>query len=131
MRKLFFFFSFLFYLAVTISAQENKVRFARPDLVKPFSIHVSQQHLDEIRRKVSAGKIPRQMPPDSGFTSNWQTGMDMEWLKGLQDYWVKKYDWRKAERRLNSYPQFIAHIDEYNIQFYFIKGEGKNPTPLI
>src|SRR5258708_19350053 len=63
--------------------------------------------------------------------SNWETGMDMKWLKGLQSYWVNSFDWRKQERLLNSYPQFIADVDGFEIQFYYIKGEGKNPLPLL
>lgn len=125
----------IFFSCVSISFSQqshgNLRDFAHPELIKAFKINIPQKRIDDIRERVLTSRIPRQMPPDSGFTSNWQTGMDVKWLEGLKQYWLNKYDWRKAEKRLNSYPQYIAHIDGYDIQFYYIKGEGKNPTPLI
>ena len=104
--------------------------FARPDLVRRFEIHVPQTKLDSAMKKVKTATLPRQMPPRDN-ASNWETGMDMNWLRGLQSYWINSFDWRKQERFLNSYPQFIANIDGFAIQFYYIKGEGNNPLPLV
>src|SRR5258708_7412932 len=108
----------------------SSVDFARPDLVRRFEIHIPQTRLDSVMKKVRTATLPRQMPPRDS-ASNWETGMDMKWLKGLQSYWVNSFDWRKQERLLNSYPQFIADVDGFEIQFYYIKGEGKNPLPLV
>jgi pimeloyl-ACP methyl ester carboxylesterase len=105
--------------------------FARPDLVKKFEIHVSQARLDSVMFKVKHSDLPRRMPPMSPGDSDWQTGMDVNWLKELKNYWLTQYDWRKAEKLLNSYPQYVANVDGYEIQFYYIKGEGKNPLPMV
>ncbi len=116
-----------------IHAQNKSVGstdFARPDLVHRFEIHVPQTKLDSLMKKVKTATLPRQMPPRDN-ASNWETGMDMKWLKGLQSYWVNSFDWRKQEKLLNRYPQFIADVDGFKIQFYYIKGEGKNPLPLV
>ncbi len=116
-----------------IHAQNRSVSsadFARPDLVRRFEIHIPQPRLDSVMKKVRTATLPRQMPPRDG-ASNWETGMDMKWLKSLQSYWLNSFDWRKQERLLNSYPQFIADVDGFEIQFYYIKGEGKNPLPLV
>jgi microsomal epoxide hydrolase len=117
----------------SIHAQNKSVSnadFARPDLVRRFEIHIPQATLDSVMKKVKAATLPRQMPSRDS-ASNWETGMDMKWLKGLQTYWVNSFDWRKQERQLNSYPQYIANVDGSKIQFYYIKGEGKNPLPLV
>jgi hypothetical protein len=50
--------------------------------------------------------------------------MDTQWLEGLRQYWINRYDWRKAETRLNRYPQYMARVDGFDIQFYYVKGEG-------
>src|SRR5258708_39556599 len=81
--------------------------------------------------KVKAATLPPQMPPRESASSNWETGMDMKWVEGLRLYLINSYDWRTQERLLNSYPQFIANVDGLEIQFYYIKGEGKNPLPLV
>jgi pimeloyl-ACP methyl ester carboxylesterase len=109
----------------------TKGLFAQPQLVHEFKIAVPQQRLDDIMAKVKAARLPRQMPPAEGSDSNWQTGMDMKWMEELRQYWLTSYNWRDQEKKLNSYPQYMANVDGYDIQFYYIKGEGKNPLPLL
>ena len=125
----------LFLLANGFAYSQDKTistaDFARSDLVRPFKIHVAQSKLDSVMRKVKAATLPRQMPPRDGAASNWETGMDIQWLKGLQSYWINTFNWRKQEELLNSFPQFMANVDGYQIQFYYVKGEGKNPLPLV
>ncbi len=119
--------------AAVLSAQNvvSKADFAQPELVKPFEIKVSKARLDSVMERVKSARIPKQMPAAEDAESNWETGMDMKWLAGLQDYWIKKYDWRKQEQLLNSYPLYKARVEDMDIQFYYIKGEGKNPLPLV
>src|SRR5260221_14403027 len=109
----------------------NNTDFAKPELVRRFEIHITQSRLDSVMTKVKAATLPPQMPPRESASSNWETGMDMKWLEDLRLYWINSYDWRTQERLLNSYPQFIANVDGLEIQFYYIKGEGKNPLPLV
>ena len=106
--------------AALLSAQNaaNKENFAQPELVKPLKIEVSQKRLGSMMERVRNARIPKQMPASDGATSNWETGMDMNWLAGLQDYWVNKYDSRKQEKLLNSYPLYKAHVKDMDIQFY-------------
>jgi pimeloyl-ACP methyl ester carboxylesterase len=127
-------FGWLALMATGSTLAQNKsvssADFARPDLVRRFEIHIPRTRLDSLMNKVKATTLPRQVPPRDS-ASDWETGMDVKWLKGLQSYWVNSFDWRKQERLLNSYPQFIADVDGYQIQFYYIKGEGKDPLPLV
>ena len=120
--------------STAVSSAQNvisKADFARPELVKPFKIKVSQARLDSVMARVKNARIPKQMPASEGAESNWETGMDMKWLAELRDYWIRKYDWRKQEKLLNSYPLYKAHVEDMDIQFYYIKGEGENPLPLV
>lgn len=52
-------------------------------------------------------------------------------MKDLTDYWLNKFDWRKVENEINTYPNFVADIDGYKIHFLHIKGKGKKSIPLI
>src|ERR1700760_1039735 len=114
MRELFVI-GFLCFITIPVHAQNKPVvsgQFARPDLVHRFEIHVPREKLDSVMKKVKAATLPRQMPPRDN-ASNWETGMDIKWLKGLQSYWINSFDWRKQEKLLNSYPQFMANVDGF------------------
>lgn len=119
-------------LCGSVLAQKNEpADFAKPELVKKFEINIPQSKLDSVMFKVRNASLPKRMPPSNQGDADWQTGMDVNWLKDLQQYWLNEFDWRKQEKLLNSYPLYIADIDGYKIQFYYIKGEGKNPLPMV
>ena len=105
--------------------------FAQPDLVSEFKIDIPQAQIDSIMARVMMTKLPKQMPMALGEESKWETGADMDWMEELRMHWVQKFNWKKAQERLNSFPQYMAQVDGYDIHFYYIKGEGDNPLPLI
>jgi juvenile hormone epoxide hydrolase len=54
----------------------------------------------------------------------------------LGDYWLKKYDWRKQEKMLNGFPQFMTTIDGVDVHFMHVKPDpvksaGKTVLPLL
>ena len=57
--------------------------------------------------------------------------MALDYLKGLADYWRNGYDWRKAEARLNEYPQFTTEIDGQNLHFLHVQSPEADATPLL
>lgn len=63
--------------------------------------------------------------------ANWEYGIPMNFMKELHRYWLNEYDWRKTESYINSYDNFIARIDNYDIHFLYIKGTGQKTIPLI
>jgi len=93
---------------------------------QPFSIDIPNDTLDEIQTRVR--NYPwHEMPIDGG----WNYGTNLDYMKGLCDYWVSEYDWRKEEARLNRFSHFKAMIDGIDLHFIHEKGSGSNPTPLI
>ncbi|MBO0518064.1 epoxide hydrolase N-terminal domain-containing protein, partial [Streptomyces beijiangensis] len=46
-------------------------------------------------------------------------------------YWRHAYDWRAAEAKLNSWPQFTTTIDGANLHFAHIRSPEPGATPLI
>jgi microsomal epoxide hydrolase len=53
------------------------------------------------------------------------------YLKELAEYWRTDYDWRAAEARLNSCPQFTTEIDGVNVHFSHIRSPEPSAMPLI
>jgi len=70
--------------------------------------------------------------PDRLDATDWRYGANWDYMKALAQYWGEQFDWRKAEKNLNRYPQFLARVGSYDIHFYHVKGRGSpKPMPLI
>ncbi len=95
--------------------------------VQPYKIDVSQSKLESIRKRVSKYKW---FPAPVGLP-DWQLGMSTPVLKDLQAYWLKSYNWRAEEARLNQYPHYIAEVDGIPIHFMHIVGEAEGRRPLL
>jgi pimeloyl-ACP methyl ester carboxylesterase len=52
-------------------------------------------------------------------------------MQELADYWENKYDWRKAEAKLNALPQFTTQIDGVDIHFIHVRSQHEGALPLI
>src|ERR1700754_965026 len=94
--------------------------------ITPFQIHVPDADLADLRRRVESTRWPsRETVSDSS------QGVQLATMKALASYWVKEYDWRKVETRLNALPQFITEIDGLDIHFIHVRSKEKNALPLI
>jgi pimeloyl-ACP methyl ester carboxylesterase len=65
------------------------------------------------------------------INEGWKKGPPTDYLKGLVDYWLNKFAWKKQEALLNKYPQFITEIDGQNIHFLHIRSNNPKATPLM
>ncbi|MBX7151481.1 epoxide hydrolase [bacterium] len=92
----------------------------------PFIINISQAVLDDLKMRIRNTRWP-----DTMDNSGWTFGASLDYMKELAVYWSEKFDWRKTEHEINSYPNFIAEIDGYKVHFLHIKGKGKKTFPLI
>jgi microsomal epoxide hydrolase len=52
-------------------------------------------------------------------------------MRGLVDYWLHRYDWRKEERTLNQFDQFKADVHGLGVHYIHEQGRGPNPVPLL
>jgi len=95
-------------------------------MVKPFKVNISDQIIKDIYEKVK--KYPwHEMPNDGG----WEYGTNLDYMKEISKYWVSEFDWRKHEKEINKFPNFITEIDNIDIHFIHEKGSGSKPMPLI
>lgn len=93
----------------------------------PFTINIADELLERIRSGLSL--------PDGAYAPDddhdWKYGTDLAYLREFVTYWREEYDWRAAEKRLNSWPQFMAHVNGFDIHFYHIRGSGDHPFPIV
>ena len=95
-------------------------------MVKPFRVDISDQIIQNIYDKVK--KYPwHEMPNDGG----WEYGTNLDYMKEISKYWVSEFDWRKYEREINKFPNFITKVDDIDIHFIHEKGSGSKPMPLL
>jgi pimeloyl-ACP methyl ester carboxylesterase len=94
--------------------------------IRPFRSRISDEDLNDLRRRIQATRWPtRELVGDRS------QGVQLAALKALATYWATEYDWRKAEARLNAYPQFVTTIDGVDIHFIHVKSRQPNAMPLI
>ncbi|HYY98711.1 MAG TPA: epoxide hydrolase [Pyrinomonadaceae bacterium] len=103
-----------------------KTRVGEENAVRPFRVHVPQEALDDLRRRLAATRWP-----DRETVGDRSQGAQLAKLQGLVRYWQTGYDWRKAEARLNALPQFVTTIDGVEIHFIHVRSKRPNALPLI
>jgi pimeloyl-ACP methyl ester carboxylesterase len=99
---------------------------AEGDQIRPFKVNIPQDQLTDLHRRIVATRWP-----DKELVKDSSQGVQLATARALATYWVKNYDWRKCEARLNALPQFTTEIDGVEIHFIHIKSKEKNALPLI
>lgn len=94
--------------------------------IKPFHVQISNGDLKDLRKRILATRWP-----DKETVADHSQGVQLEKLKELVTYWGTRYDWRKGEAKLNSFPQFITNIDGLDIHFIHVRSKHENAMPLI
>jgi len=94
--------------------------------IRPFSFQATDDDLADLKRRIAATRWPsRELVDDAS------QGVQLEMLQKLADYWLNRHDWRMAEARINSYPNFVANIDGVEIHFIHVKSKHPNAMPLV
>jgi pimeloyl-ACP methyl ester carboxylesterase len=94
--------------------------------IRPFHCEFPDERLADLRQRIEATRWPGQELVDDR-----SQGVQLEALQKLAAYWSTEYDWRTAEARLNSLPQFTTEIDGLEIHFIHIRSEHEDALPLI
>ena len=75
--------------------------------VRPFTIHVPNDVLDDLRQRLGHTRFPDEMPG-----SGWDYGSNLEYLKALVHYWRTDFDWRAQEEKL-TFHRFYALLTAF------------------
>ena len=89
-------------------------------MITEFKCQISQPVVEDLKFRIIQTRWT-----DEIKGSGWQYGANLSYIKELAEYWLDKFDWRKAEDKINQYPNYIAEIDRIKIHFSY-KGERKN-----
>jgi len=108
-------------LSSTPAAAENN-----DTAIRPFRVTIPEKQLAELRRKITDTRWPTKE-----LVGDRSQGVQLATLKALAHYWATDYDWRKAEAKLNAYPQFVTQIDGVDIHFIHVKSRHPHAMPMI
>jgi pimeloyl-ACP methyl ester carboxylesterase len=94
--------------------------------IRPFHVEISEEALEDLHRRIKATRWPsKELVPDRS------QGVQLATLQELARYWTTDYDWRKAEAKLNTLPQFTTEIDGIDIHFIHVRSQHENALPLV
>jgi pimeloyl-ACP methyl ester carboxylesterase len=96
------------------------------ETIRPFRVKFGNDELNDLRRRILATRWPAMET-----VADASQGVQLATIQKLANYWAKDYDWRKAETKLNSYPNFITNIDGLDIHFIHVRSRHANALPLI
>jgi pimeloyl-ACP methyl ester carboxylesterase len=94
--------------------------------VRPFEVHVPEEQLADLRRRLAATRWPsRELVTDRS------QGVQLATMQELARYWATDHDWRRCEAKLNALPQFTTEIDGVHIHFIHVRSPHPDAMPLI
>jgi pimeloyl-ACP methyl ester carboxylesterase len=94
--------------------------------IRPFRVNIPEEEIVELRRRIAATRWPTKE-----LVTDRSQGVQLATLTALARYWATDYDWRKAEAKLNGYPQFMTKIDGVDIHFIHVRSQHEDALPLI
>lgn len=122
--------NFLFSTAITgamlLQPTINNAQNTRSEAIRPFKVHIDKNELVDLRKRILQTRWP-----DREVVTDQTQGVQVAAMQKLAHYWATDYDWRKAEARLNTLPQFVTTIDGVDIHFIHVRSKYPNALPLI
>ncbi|BDZ44519.1 epoxide hydrolase family protein [Naasia aerilata] len=93
---------------------------------RPFSVHIPEEALLDLRRRVAATNWP-----DKETVDDQSQGVPLAVMQELARHWTSGYDWRRCEARLNELPQFLMEIDGLDIHFLHVRSPHPDALPIV
>ncbi|MET0595689.1 MAG: epoxide hydrolase family protein [Polyangiaceae bacterium] len=96
------------------------------EAIRPFRISFPDGDVVDLRRRIATTRWP-----DQETVGDRSQGVQLSTMQELASYWRSDYDWRKAEDKLNAWPQFVTTIDGVDVHFIHVRSRHPNALPLI
>lgn len=109
-----------------VPADDSTGMSLKPESIRPFRVRFPGTELRELRTRVIATRWP-----EKETVADHSQGAQLARIQALAGHWVKGYDWRRAEAKLNALPQFMTKIDGLDIHFIHVRSKHPNAMPLL
>jgi epoxide hydrolase len=94
--------------------------------ITPFTANVEQSAIDDLKHRLATTRWIEREPVD-----DWRQGVPLRKAEELVAYWRDNYDWRRFEKRLNTFPQFRTNIDGLGIHFLHVRSPHEDALPML
>ena len=94
--------------------------------IKDFSIAIPESKLEDLKKRLELTRWPEKETPE-----DWTQGIPLSYMKEIHEYWLNDYDWKKHEKNINEFPQYITNINDLDIHFIHYPSPHKEAKPLI
>lgn len=104
---------------------------------EPFKAHISDQEIQDLRDSLKYSRIgPKTYENTISDVKDFNSyGISRDWLVSSVETWRNKYDWRKAEDRINALPNWKTNIeyngDKFDIHFAALFSKKADAVPLL
>jgi pimeloyl-ACP methyl ester carboxylesterase len=96
------------------------------DRVVPFAVTFDPADVDDLRRRLLNTRWP-----ERETVEDWSQGVPLSFVRDLAEHWCDGYDFAAAEARMNTWPQFITHLDDLDIHFVHARSAEPDALPLV
>lgn len=94
--------------------------------MKPFTIAVPQEQLDDLRRRLESARWPAEI---DGAGSDY--GTDQAFLRTVIERWTSGYDWRATEAELNRWGSFTTTAAGQRVHLLHARSSDPDAIPLV
>jgi pimeloyl-ACP methyl ester carboxylesterase len=94
--------------------------------LRPFTITVPDDDLDDLRRRLAHARWPDEAPGEP-----WSFGIPVTEVKAAVAHWRDRYDWREREAAMNRWPQFVTDAEGERVHLIHARSPHDHATPLL
>ena len=95
-------------------------------MIEKFKIDIPEEKISKIKDKVK--NYPWKLISD---LPSWEHGTNLSYLKEICNYWIKEFNWKVFEKKINSFQNFKTNVDGIDIHFIKEEGSGSNSKTLL
>ncbi|KAK2601880.1 hypothetical protein QQS21_004567 [Conoideocrella luteorostrata] len=99
-----------------------------------FRSNISEDKLQQFKKLLELSPIGPVVYENTNAGQKY--GVRRDWLENVKKAWLRDFDWRKFEDRMNSFPSFKAPVQDsmgnsIDIQFFALFSEREDAIPIV
>ncbi|KAK4981979.1 hypothetical protein LTR50_007860 [Elasticomyces elasticus] len=111
----------------------NKIPSGAKQQPKPFKANIEEEKLSEFKQLLKLSKLGPVTYENQQEDRRY--GVTRQWMKNAKEHWETKFDWRKQEEHINSFPNYTIPIKdddghEFTVHFVALFSEKEDAVPI-
>ncbi|MEM9561362.1 MAG: epoxide hydrolase [Actinomycetota bacterium] len=94
--------------------------------MRPFTIDVAAEALDDLRERLAATRWPEGQTVD-----DWSQGVPLGYAREVAEYWADGYDWPARQDRMNRFDHVVTEVDGLDVHCINQRSPHEGAMPLL